>query len=40
MIFTTFEFVLFFAVVLAGRSLLRNFSAEKWFLLAASYLFT
>jgi alginate O-acetyltransferase complex protein AlgI len=38
-IFTSFEFVLFFAMVLAGRSLCRSFPAEKWFLLAASYLF-
>ena len=39
MIFTSFEFVTFFLVLLAVRSLLRNFSAEKWFLLAASYVF-
>lgn len=39
MIFTSFEFVLFFAVVIAVRSFLRNLSAEKWFLLAASYVF-
>jgi alginate O-acetyltransferase complex protein AlgI len=39
MIFTSFEFVFFFAGVLLVRSLLRNFSAEKWFLLAASYVF-
>jgi alginate O-acetyltransferase complex protein AlgI len=38
-IFTSFEFVLFFAVVLIVRSLLRNFSGEKWFLLVASYVF-
>jgi len=38
-IFTSFEFVLFFAIVLAGRSLCRSFAAEKWFLLAASYVF-
>ena len=39
MIFTSFEFVLFFAGVLVVRSLLRNFSTEKSFLLVASYLF-
>jgi len=39
MIFTSFEFVLFFAVVVGVRSCLRNFNAEKWFLLAASYVF-
>jgi len=39
MIFTSYEFVLFFAAVLAIRSCLRNFSAEKWFLLVASYVF-
>ncbi|HEY8037326.1 MAG TPA: MBOAT family protein [Methylobacter sp.] len=39
MIFTSFEFVLFFAAVLLIRSCLRDFSLEKWFLLIASYLF-
>ena len=39
MIFTSFEFVLFFIFVLAGRALLRNFAAEKWFLLVCSYAF-
>jgi alginate O-acetyltransferase complex protein AlgI len=39
MIFTSFEFVGFFALVMLVRSCLRNFSAEKWFLLAASYVF-
>jgi alginate O-acetyltransferase complex protein AlgI len=39
MIFTSFEFLFFFAFVLLVRSCLRNFSAEKWFLLAASYVF-
>ena len=39
MIFTSFEFVLFFAAVLLVRSCLRNFSVEKWFLLAVSYVF-
>ena len=39
MIFTSFEFVAFFLVVLVVRALLPSFSAEKWFLLVASYLF-
>lgn len=39
MIFTSFEFVFFFAGVLLIRSCIRNFSAGKWFLLAASYVF-
>ncbi len=39
MIFTSFEFVLFFGAVLLIRSRLHNFSLEKWFLLLASYLF-
>jgi alginate O-acetyltransferase complex protein AlgI len=39
MIFTSFEYVLFFAVVLAIRGFIRNFSTEKWFLLIVSYLF-
>ncbi len=39
MIFTSFEYVLFFAVVLLVRLQLRNFSLEKWFLLVASYVF-
>jgi alginate O-acetyltransferase complex protein AlgI len=39
MIFTSFEFIIFFILVLAGRGLLRDFSAAKWFLLGASYLF-
>ena len=39
MIFTSFEYVIFFLFVLGIRSLLRNFSAEKWFLLIASYVF-
>jgi alginate O-acetyltransferase complex protein AlgI len=39
MIFTSFEFALFFAGVLLARSFIRNFVLEKWFLLAASYLF-
>jgi alginate O-acetyltransferase complex protein AlgI len=39
MIFTSFEFVFFFALVLGIRSCLRSFNAEKWFLLAASYIF-
>lgn len=39
MIFTSFEFVLFFALVVGIRSCLRNFNAEKWFLLAVSLAF-
>lgn len=39
MIFTSFEFVLFFAMVMLVRSCLRDFSTEKWFLLIASYVF-
>ena len=39
MIFTSFEYVLFFAAVLLVRSCLHSFTAEKWFLLAASYVF-
>ena len=39
MIFTSFEFILFFAVVVLVRNCLRNFSAEKWFLVAASCAF-
>ena len=39
MIFTSFEFVIFFVLVLAGRSLCRSLPAEKWFLLVASYVF-
>ena len=39
MIFTSFEYVLFFSVVLLVRHYLRNFSVEKWFLLVASYVF-
>ncbi len=39
MIFTSFEFVLFFVAVLLVRSCLRNFTLEKWFLLLASYVF-
>ncbi|MFN0126412.1 MAG: MBOAT family O-acyltransferase [Verrucomicrobiales bacterium] len=39
MIFTTFEFLLFFMIVLGVRQTLSSFPAEKWFLLIASYLF-
>jgi alginate O-acetyltransferase complex protein AlgI len=39
MIFTSFEFVFFFLLVWSIRSCFTNFSAEKWFLLVASYLF-
>src|SRR5688572_4542265 len=35
MIFTSFEFVAFFLVVLLGRGLMRSFAAEKLFLLLA-----
>jgi len=38
-IFTSFEFVVFFVLVLIGRSLCRSLPAEKWFLLVASYVF-
>ncbi len=37
--FTSFEFVVFFLGVLLVRSCIRNFTAEKWFLLVASYVF-
>jgi len=39
MIFTSFEYVIFFAFIVIVRSLLRNYSIEKWFLLLASYIF-
>ena len=39
MIFTSFEFILFFLMVLLVRQGLLSFEKEKWFLLAASYLF-
>jgi alginate O-acetyltransferase complex protein AlgI len=39
MIFTSFEFLCFFLAILIVRSCLRNFAAEKWFLLAASIAF-
>jgi alginate O-acetyltransferase complex protein AlgI len=39
MIFTSFEFVVFFLMVMLVRSCLRSFSAEKTFLLVASYAF-
>ena len=39
MIFTSFEFVAFFAVLLLLRGLLKSFNAEKWLLLIASWLF-
>lgn len=39
MIFTSFEFVIFFLLVWAIRGRFSNFGAEKWFLLVASYLF-
>jgi alginate O-acetyltransferase complex protein AlgI len=39
MSFVSFEFVLFFVAVILLRCSFRNFSAEKWFLLGASYAF-
>jgi len=39
MIFTSFEFLLFFAAVVLVRHWLTSFEKEKWFLLLASYLF-
>src|SRR5947207_702348 len=39
MIFTSFEFLLFFALVVLVKSCLRSLAAEKWFLLAASFAF-
>ena len=39
MIFTSFDFALFFVVVVAVRWCLRSFTAEKWFLLIASLAF-
>ena len=35
MIFTSFEFIAFFVVLLFLRSLMTNFTAEKWLLLVA-----
>ncbi|HET8942689.1 MAG TPA: MBOAT family O-acyltransferase [Rudaea sp.] len=37
--FDSFTFIVFFAVVLAGYNLLHGWSARKWFLLGASYVF-
>lgn len=37
--FDSFTFLVFFAVVLAGYNLLQAWSARKWFLLLASYVF-
>jgi alginate O-acetyltransferase complex protein AlgI len=39
MIFTSFEFVIFFLVVVGVRACIRNHEADKWFLLGASYVF-
>jgi alginate O-acetyltransferase complex protein AlgI len=39
MSFVSFEFVLFFLIVLVARACIRSFSAEKSFLLVASYVF-
>ncbi len=37
--FDSFTFLLFFALVLCGYNLIRDWNARKWFLLGASYLF-
>ncbi len=39
MIFSSYEFLLFFVTVLLLRGRWRSFAAEKWFLLVASYVF-
>jgi alginate O-acetyltransferase complex protein AlgI len=39
MIFTSFEYLVFFTFVLLVRSSLKTLSSEKWFLLVASYVF-
>ena len=39
MIFTSFEFIAFFAALLLLRGLLKSLAAEKWLLLIASWLF-
>ena len=39
MIFTSFEYVALFVLILGLRLFMRSFSAEKWLLLIASYLF-
>jgi len=39
MIFTSFEFLIFFLVVLVGHNLLCSRAADNWFLLFASYVF-
>ncbi len=39
MIFTSFEFIAFFLLVIVIRNSITNFSAERWFLLIVSYLF-
>ena len=39
MTFTSFEFVVFFLFILAGRGLFRNLTATKWFLLLTSLFF-
>jgi len=39
MSFISFEFIIFFIAVILIRSCFRNFSAEKWFLISASYVF-
>jgi alginate O-acetyltransferase complex protein AlgI len=37
LVFTSFEFVAFFLAVVLVQACIRNFTLEKWFLLAASY---
>jgi alginate O-acetyltransferase complex protein AlgI len=39
MVFTSFEFVIFFMLVLLARAAARDFQKEKWLLLGASYVF-
>src|SRR5436190_2377727 len=39
MIFTSFQFVIFFLIVLVVRAFMTNLTLEKWFLLFASYFF-
>ena len=39
MIFTSFEFILFFVVVVLVRLCLKNVGPDKWFLLLASLAF-
>jgi alginate O-acetyltransferase complex protein AlgI len=39
MIFTSLEFLIFFAIVLLVRACITSFTLDKWFLLVASYLY-